>query len=137
VFRQNAGPEVDAAWASLGVHYRSLAVPRNEAAKTGLKPDQVQINEKYGGGFPANVEGLHHLHCLVSAPKSSLNPPPNACLQNLVRQSLYYNYEYYHEKGEGAFTNDDNIVRHHVCKFVRIIQNGGQWLTIETCSSLP
>jgi hypothetical protein len=86
IFRQDAGPEVDAAWASLGVHCkpprflrltinydpktyilldRSLAVPSSEAAKAGLKPDQVQINDKYGGGFPANVEGLHHLHCLV------------------------------------------------------------------------
>ena len=76
VFRQEAGPEVDAAWASLGVHYRSIAVPPSEAAKTGLKPDQVQINEKYGGGFPANVEGLHHLHCLVSEPKSCMDFQP-------------------------------------------------------------
>jgi hypothetical protein len=45
---------------------RSLAVPPKEAAKSGLKPSQVQISDKYGGGFPANVEGLHHLHCLVS-----------------------------------------------------------------------
>jgi hypothetical protein len=79
---------------------RSVAVPASEAAASGLKPDQVHINEKYGGGYPANVEGLHHLHCL-----------------NLVRQSLYYNYDYYHEKGEGAFKNDDNIVRFHVCKY--------------------
>jgi hypothetical protein len=84
VFRQEAGPEVDAAWASLGVNCefpycppkfaipnshdlidRSLAVSANEAAKSGLKPDQVQISKKYGGGFPANVEGLRHLRCLV------------------------------------------------------------------------
>jgi len=65
VFRQDAGPEVDAAWESLGVGYRSLALPASEAAASGFKPDQVHINEKYGGGFPANVEGLHHLHCLV------------------------------------------------------------------------
>jgi hypothetical protein len=88
VFRQEAGPEVDAAWDSLGVgcefyplifHLReigfgdankhidrSLALPASEAAESGFRPDQVKINEKYGGGFPANVEGLHHLHCLVS-----------------------------------------------------------------------
>ncbi|KAG0650027.1 Oxidase ustYa [Hyphodiscus hymeniophilus] len=105
VFRQDAGPEVDAAWATLGVNYRSLAVPMEEAARTGLKPDQVKINEKYGGGYPANVEGLHHLHCL-----------------NLVRQSLYYNYDHYREKGEGAFTNDDNIVKHHVSHCLDIIR---------------
>src|ERR1700709_2056465 len=44
---------------------RSLTLPASEAAESGFKPDQVKINEKYGGGFPANVEGLHHLHCLV------------------------------------------------------------------------
>lgn len=45
---------------------RGFALPASEAAKSGIRPDQVQIQEKYGGGFPANVEGLHHLHCLVS-----------------------------------------------------------------------
>lgn len=40
-------------------------MPADEAEKSGLAPDQVKINEKYGGGYPANLEGLHHLHCLV------------------------------------------------------------------------
>jgi hypothetical protein len=44
---------------------RSALVPEDEAAKAGILPDQVKVNKKYGGGFPANVEGLHHLHCLV------------------------------------------------------------------------
>ena len=46
---------------------RHIAVPSNLAEKSGLQPNQVQISEKYGGGYPANVEGLHHLHCLVSS----------------------------------------------------------------------
>ncbi|TVY92514.1 hypothetical protein LAWI1_G003671 [Lachnellula willkommii] len=104
-FRQDAGPEVDSAWESMGVNYRSLAIPVSEAAASGLKPDQVQIKSKYGGGFPANVEGLHHLHCL-----------------NLLRQSLYFNYDYYKSKGEGAFTNDDNIVHFHVTHCMDIIR---------------
>ncbi|CAG8886326.1 unnamed protein product [Penicillium egyptiacum] len=97
VFRQDAGPEVDAAWESLGANYRGVRIPPEDAEQSGLATDQVKINSKYGGGFPANVEGLHHLHCL-----------------NLLRQSLYYNYDYYHAEGEGAFTNNDYIVRHHV-----------------------
>ncbi|KAI9734161.1 MAG: hypothetical protein M1818_006633 [Claussenomyces sp. TS43310] len=97
VFRQNAGPEVDAAWDSLGVNYRSLRLPEREAKRSGLRPDQVKINHEYGGGYPVNIEGLHHLHCL-----------------DLVRQSLYYNYDYYHSRATGAFSNDDNIVYHHV-----------------------
>lgn len=89
VFRQDAGPEVDAAWKTLGadcklVLYSSLKsilaiglyisfedrasrVPADKALRSGLAPDQVKIQEKYGGGYPANVEGLHHLHCLVSS----------------------------------------------------------------------
>ena len=43
----------------------SVVVPAEEAARAGLRHDQVKIQEKYGGGFPANVEGLHQLHCLV------------------------------------------------------------------------
>ncbi|TVY52938.1 Oxidase ustYa [Lachnellula cervina] len=104
-FRQGAGPEVDLAWESMGVNYRSLAIPVSEAAASGLKPDQVQIKPKYGGGFPGNVEGLHHLHCL-----------------NLLRQSLYFNYDYYKSKGEGAFTNDDSIVHYHVTHCMDIIR---------------
>ena len=85
-FRQSAGPEVDAAWESLGVNCmrfasvgpfvyeltavvgltdRSVRVLPDIATQSGLLRDQVKINEKYGGGFPANVEGLHQLHCLV------------------------------------------------------------------------
>jgi len=45
---------------------RSAIVPPDQAEKSGLSADHVQLNSKYGGGFPANVEGLHHLHCLVS-----------------------------------------------------------------------
>lgn len=45
---------------------RSVVIPPEEAEETGLRPDQVKVSQEYGGGFPANVEGLHHLHCLVS-----------------------------------------------------------------------
>jgi hypothetical protein len=44
---------------------RGVRVPAEDAEESGLAADQVKIKEKYGGGFPANVEGLHHLHCLV------------------------------------------------------------------------
>ncbi|KAJ6091962.1 hypothetical protein N7467_003931 [Penicillium canescens] len=105
VFRQDAGPEVDAAWESLGVNYRGVRVSAEDAEESGLAADQVKIKKKYGGGFPANVEGLHHLHCL-----------------NLLRQSLYYNYDYYHEMGEGPFVNNDYIVRRHVSHCLDILR---------------
>lgn len=91
-------------------------MPTEDAEQSGLAADQVKIKEKYGGGFPANVEGLHHLHCLVCQ-----HYPPNLQAaefeKNLLRQSLYYNYDYYHAKGEGPFVNNDYIVRRHVCKY--------------------
>ncbi|RKF60825.1 putative tat pathway signal sequence [Erysiphe neolycopersici] len=105
VFRLPAGPEVDAAWDSLGVNYRALVVPQNLAAKAGLKQSQVQINPAYGGGYPANIEGLHHLHCL-----------------NLVRKALYYNIDYYRSAGKGAFVNNDFIVWRHVSHCLDIIR---------------
>ncbi|MCJ1380834.1 hypothetical protein MMC17_003943 [Xylographa soralifera] len=105
IFRQDASFEVDAAWKSLGVDYRSAIVPADLADQAGLSPDHVQVSEKYGGGFPANVEGLHHLHCL-----------------NLLRQGLYYNYEYYHSRGEDAFKNSDEILRFHVSHCLDILR---------------
>jgi hypothetical protein len=49
-----------------------VIVPSDQAARSGLLPDQVKVSEKYGGGYPANVEGLHHLHCLVGGRFSNL-----------------------------------------------------------------
>ncbi|KAJ5137880.1 hypothetical protein N7526_004113 [Penicillium atrosanguineum] len=105
VYRQEASPEVDSAWDALGVNYRSIRVPPEEAAGSDLSSDQVQINPRYGGGFPANVEGLQHLQCL-----------------NLLRQSLYFNYDYYHSKGEGAFANNDFIAQHQIAQCVDVLR---------------
>ena len=104
-FRGPAGPEVDAAWESLGVNYRSLRVPAELADASNLAPDQVKINAKYGGGYPANVEGLHHLHCL-----------------NLLRQALHYNFDYYHALGQGPFQNDDHVLQSHVTHCLDIVR---------------
>ncbi|PLB35155.1 oxidase ustYa family protein [Aspergillus candidus] len=105
IYRQDASPEVDEAWEALGTDYRPLRVPPEAAEEAGIAHDQVKINEKYGGGYPANLEGLHHLHCL-----------------NLLRKSLYYNYDYYHDLGQGAFVNDDYIVKRHVSHCMDIIR---------------
>ena len=88
VYRQDAGPEVDSAWKSLGADCKfsfipslvlfmlrytidsAARIPNDKAAKSGLASDQVKIKDKYGGGYPAHVEGLHHLHCLVWFPSS-------------------------------------------------------------------
>lgn len=105
IYRQPGSPEVDQAWQALGIDYRSIIVPSSDAPRLGLAKDQVKISPEYGGGYPANVEGLHHLHCL-----------------NLLRQSLHYNYDYYHSKGEGAFSNNDAVLHKHVSHCLDILR---------------
>lgn len=82
-----------------------MVIPSSLATKSGLKADQVKINEAYGGGFPANLEGLHHLHCL-----------------NVLRQALYYNFDYYSKKGDGAFKNEPHVVKMHVSHCLDILR---------------
>jgi len=79
------------------------------------------VSEKYGGGFPANVEGLHHLHCLVRIHFCIKNLSElTSMYQNLLRQALYYNFDYYHTLGQGAFKNDDTILRFHVSRYSQL-----------------
>ena len=99
IYRQNASAEVDAAWVALGVDCmlsndpserrsdrtaltsdvfdtpdRAAVVPPDQAEQSGLASHHVQLSERYGGGYPANVEGLHHLHCLVILPMKYFQP---------------------------------------------------------------
>lgn len=88
-------------------------IPEDQAARAGIAPDQVKIKEKYGGGYPAHVEGLHHLHCLVRTAKTR---PRDAILmleQNLLRKSLPWNIEYYRKQGLGPFSNKGDVLKHH------------------------
>lgn len=86
IFRKDPSPEVDKAWASLGTECQfdsfspcilliahrltradhAIRASPEDARKAGIPEDYVKINEKHGGGYPVNVEGFHHLHCLVS-----------------------------------------------------------------------
>ena len=73
-------------------------MPEGEAARrSDLNKDHARRAKKYGGGIPVYVEGFHQLHCL-----------------DLLRKGLYYNYEYYHSRGEGAFGDPEYIQRYHV-----------------------
>lgn len=94
---------------------RGIRVPAEEAEESGLTVDQVRIKDKYGGGFPAEVEGFHHLHCLVRI--FSLTMFPLTEFQNTLRKSLYYNYDYYQSRGEGVFSNNSYLARRQVCEF--------------------
>ena len=52
---------------------RSTVISYDEGIKNGLTPAHVQRDEKYGGGFFVNVEGMHHLNCLVGQPPRLCN----------------------------------------------------------------
>lgn len=84
IYRGAAGPEADAAWEALGVDCEKfdylkwngtndlsvdnpIIVPEKDAQRYGLAAGQVKRRKDQGGGFFANVEVLHHLHCLVRA----------------------------------------------------------------------
>lgn len=97
IYRQPGSPEVDAAWAALGVDARPGIISKEEGLASGLGEGHVQVSEKYGGGYIVNVEAMHHLHCL-----------------DLVRKSLYFNYPYYKKLGQHAFVNSEEILHLHV-----------------------
>lgn len=106
VYRLKApSPETDRAWEALGVDYRAGVISTSDGLKSGLTTSHVQRSAAHGGGFFVNVEGLHHLHCL-----------------NLVRKSVYYNYQYYKDLGTHAFSNDDPILQLHVSHCIDIIR---------------
>ncbi|KAF5022922.1 hypothetical protein F66182_5041 [Fusarium sp. NRRL 66182] len=97
VYRRNASKEVDDAWEALGVDYRPGVISHQDGVASGLTSAHAQVSPKYGGGFIVNVEGLHHLHCL-----------------NLLRKSLYFNYDHYKALGGHAFHNDGEVFRLHL-----------------------
>ncbi|PGH07164.1 hypothetical protein GX51_01951 [Blastomyces parvus] len=105
IYRQRAGPLVDEAWFALGTRYEPIIIPENEAEGYGIQKGQVKRKKEQGGGFFANVEVLHHLHCL-----------------NLLRQATYFNFEYYSKKGEGPFGNPDDILETHVGHCIDILR---------------
>lgn len=86
-----------------------------DAARAGLTKDHAHRNPKYGGGYPVFVEGFHQLHCLVGYQSSLIGTGTNSS-QNLVRKSLYYNYDYYSAEGKEAFQDSEKVLRWHVCQ---------------------
>ncbi len=100
---------------------RAGVVSTEEGHRSGLTPAHVQRADKYGGGYFVNVEGMHHLHCLVRERTMAGRPGLRSlvslltlCRQNLVRKSLYYNYEYYKDMGTHAFQNEEHILQLHI-----------------------
>lgn len=43
-------------------------------------------------------------------------------MKNLMRKALWWNYEYYHERKEGAFVNNDYVIHYHVTHCMDILR---------------
>ena len=84
---------------------RHFRVPWELASRYGLDPGYAQYLQSGGGGYPVAFEFEHHLHCV-----------------NLLRQALYWNYDYYAAQGNGAFSNDPSLLKVHVNHCVDILR---------------
>ena len=59
-----------------------IVVPESQAERSGIRRGQVKMSKLLGGGFPANVEVLHQLHCLVRLLQWHLGDPSlSTCLE--------------------------------------------------------
>jgi hypothetical protein len=66
----------------------------------------VKLRDSEGGGFIAQMEVFHNLHCL-----------------DTLRQGLYFNYDYYHKSRDGVWGRSDTVVRKHMgIRYSRILQ---------------
>ncbi|KAE9379628.1 hypothetical protein N431DRAFT_326549, partial [Stipitochalara longipes BDJ] len=96
IYRQDASPEVHQAWLDLGLTITQV-IPEKEAERVGFTPGMVKLRASEGGGFVAQMEVFHNLHCL-----------------DTLRQGLYFNYDYYHTNRDGVWGRSDAVVRKHM-----------------------
>ncbi|KAK7224107.1 hypothetical protein V2G26_012110 [Clonostachys chloroleuca] len=80
--------------------YRQQGSPEVDAAWEALGVDSpagiISREDGLASGLDSSF-GMHHLHCL-----------------NLLRKSLYFNYDHYKVLGQHAFKNEEPILRRHV-----------------------
>ena len=72
-------------------------VPEHDVARVGFSSGMVKRRASDGGGFVAQMEVFHQLHCL-----------------DTLRQGLYFNYDYYHTNRRGVWERSDAVVRKHM-----------------------
>jgi len=141
IYRQDASPEVHQAWLDLGLAGKSLpstiflslivlriatqVIPETDADRVGFTQGMVKLRDSEGGGFIAQMEVFHNLHCL-----------------DTLRQGLYFNYNYYHKSRDGVWGRSDAVVRKHMgmtySRILQLRQVGGLVIKLTTKNrSLP
>ncbi|GAD96058.1 hypothetical protein PTT_11356 [Paecilomyces variotii No. 5] len=96
IYKKAPAPEVDVAWDALAVQNVPFIIPEDQGERYGLSKSHVKRRPEAGGGYPVYLEAMHHLHCL-----------------NLLRQTSYWNYEYYLKEGKGPFVNSEPVIKFH------------------------
>lgn len=132
IYRLKGSPEVDAAWEALGVNCKSSPLKCIAHAHI-LQTDQSESRLSVQKKLVFEVTTFSSIRSMVadtrptskayitstawSVPCIHRPVPSRADLkQNLVRQGLWFNYDYYSQLGLGAFKNNDEVVRLHVSK---------------------
>lgn len=112
-YRDNASVELDKAWHDLGVsrkpnrslnkcsaNYVSIVgnviVSEEDGVRAGIPKGNAKFPLDRGGGFLAEVQVFHQLHCV-----------------NFLRKGLWFNYDYYDKLGTAEFSNDEEVRRLH------------------------
>lgn len=79
------------------LHLVTQIVPEGDFERVGFTQGMVKLRASEGGGFIAQMEVFHNLHCL-----------------DTLRQGLYFNYDYYHANRHGVWERSDAVVRKHM-----------------------
>ncbi|KAF7197985.1 Oxidase ustYa [Pseudocercospora fuligena] len=100
---KQGGDSLEDAWIELGAYTLQMLIPPEYATDFGIDPDkhvlytpETQENAPYTG-YLATPDALHNLHCL-----------------NVVREALYYNYDYYRMVHLLALVQHPDDVQTHI-----------------------
>jgi hypothetical protein len=137
IYQQSAGPEVDEAWSGLGIDCEIYRVPLVKLRLTSTSPyccgsrrpwagslhgsisskgSEIAgrwLSDQRGGSTPSSLPGKSFLPSVwTTFQKCQL-------LQNMIRQTLPWNVDYYRDRGAGVYENSEPIVQLHVGEYQR------------------
>ncbi|KAG2032724.1 hypothetical protein BDR03DRAFT_969352 [Suillus americanus] len=80
VYRGSPSPEIDAAWDRISRDARLVRMTLEQLLRTGEKPSPstARYPDEYGGGYMANVEVIHQLHCIDMLRRASWGDHDNS-----------------------------------------------------------
>lgn len=135
IYRRPGSTEVDQAWEDLGVDCKRLD---SDARVTSLTLDIVRSSRNYfirrrfsqwteaficseSGQVWRRVPRQRRRNASFTLPSEPHLPPSKYpqlthLVQNLLRKSLYFNYDHYKQLGKHEFINEEIILRPHISK---------------------